>query len=374
MSMNTATRAATAALLTPPLLALAVTLAACAAPATAPQSGQGPADEAVSTEAVAAPDTEADGLPADEDGPLLIYSGRKESLVGPLIERFEEETGIRTEVRYAGTPALAAALREESEASPADIFYAQDPGGLGAVADMLAPLPEDLLAQVEPRFRDEEGRWIGVSGRARVIVYNRDRVAPEEVPAGLQDLTDPAWRGRLGWAPANGSFQTMVTGMRSALGEEETRAWLEAMMDNEVQAYEDNSSIVAAVGAGEIDAGLVNHYYLYRFLAESGESFPARNAFPGGDDPGGLVMVSGAGILDTAGRPAAAEAFLRYLLSPEAQEYFVATTYEYPVLAEVAPAEGLPAPETLGGPDLPPSELADLEGTAALLRNVGALP
>jgi iron(III) transport system substrate-binding protein len=199
-------------------------------------------------------------------------------------------------------------------------------------------------------------------------------LTPDDLPADLRGFTEPSWKGRLGWAPTNASFQTMVTGMRAAWGEEETRAWLSDILDNEPVAYESNTPLVAAVAAGEVDAGLTNHYYLFRFLAEEGEDFGARNHFLAGGGPGSLVMVSGAGMLASSARPTAARDLIDYLLAESAQSYFATSTFEYPLAAGVAPAVELPALSSLNLVDLSLGELADLQGTVALLQEVGALP
>lgn len=305
---------------------------------------------------------------------LVIYSGRSESLVGPLIEQFEETSGIEVDVRWGDTPELAATLLEEGGNSPADVFFAQDPGGLGAVTGLLSPIPEEILDQVEARFRDPQGRWVGVSGRARTVVYNTQSLSPVDLPDDLWGLTDDEWQGRIGWAPTNASFQTMVTAMRALWGEDEAARWLNEMSANDPIAYEKNTPIVAAVGAGEVDLGLVNHYYLYRFIQEEGESFPARNHFLAAGGPGSLVMVAGAGILDTASYRAAAEQFLDFLVSPVAQQYFATQTYEYPLVEGVVTARELPPLEELNATNIDLSDLSDLQGTLALLRETGVLP
>jgi iron(III) transport system substrate-binding protein len=311
---------------------------------------------------------------ASEVQPLVIYSGRSENLVAPIIEQFEETSGIPVEVRYGSTPELAATLLEEGQNSPADVFFAQDPGGLGAVEELLAPLPEELLSPVSERFRDPESRWVGISGRARVIVYNTDKLSEADLPTDLEGFTDPQWKGRLGWAPTNASFQTMVTAMRVTWGEEKTREWLEGIIANEPAVFDGNSPIVAAVGAGEIDAGFVNHYYLFRFLQEEGESFAARNYFLPGGGPGSLVMVAGAGILESSDNQAAAQKFIDFMLSPVAQQYFATQTFEYPVIEGVVTHRELPPLETLNAADIDLASLSDLQGTVSLLQEVGALP
>ncbi|MCX8025955.1 MAG: iron ABC transporter substrate-binding protein [Thermanaerothrix sp.] len=309
-------------------------------------------------------------------GRVVVYSGRSENLVAPVFAQFTQATGIQVEVRYGSTAELAATLLEEGQNSPADVFYAQDPGGLGAVsaAGLLAPLPADLLAQVEPRFRAEDGTWVGISGRARVIVYHSGRLGPDDLPQDVRGFTEPRWRGKIGWAPTNASFQAMVTAMRQMWGEEETRAWLLGMQANQPVVFEGNAPIVAAVGHGEIEVGLVNHYYLYRFLREEGETFPARNHFMNNGGPDSLILVSGIGRLAGGKNPENALKLIQFLLSPVAQQYFASQTYEYPVVAGVNPERGLPPLESLTAAAIRPEQLADLQGTLNLLHETGILP
>ncbi len=319
--------------------------------------------------------TEGDGTAGD----LVIYSGRSESLVGPIIEQFAAETGINVEVRYGSTSEMAGVLLEEGANSPADVFYAQDPGGLGAVtaAGLFATLPKETIAKVPARFAPEDSTWVGISGRARVVVYNTSVFSDPaaELPQDIFDFVDPAWNGRIGWAPTNGSFQAMVTAMRATWGEEQTREWLSGIQANNPVVYSSNTPIVSGVAAGEVDVGFVNHYYLYRFLAEEGESFPARNYFLPGGGPGSLVMVSGAGLLNTAPNAANAQQFIDFLLSVEAQQYFADETFEYPVVEGVAIDPNLPPFSELDAVALNISmnDLADLEGTQDMLLELGII-
>lgn len=345
---------------------LLLALAACG-PATATQEGLTVSPEADPEADTPAPETM-------EGAELVVYSGRSQSLVGPVLESFEGETGTEVAVRWGNTAEVAATILEEGQASPADLFYAQDPGGLGAVAHLMTVLPESILERVDPRFRDPQGRWVGISGRARVVVYNTEAVDAAELPDDMWGFTEPDWRGRIGWAPTNASFQTMVTAMRAIWGEEETRQWLEGILANEPVVYNSNTPIVAAVGAGEVDVGFVNHYYLYRFLSEEGETFPARNYFLPSGGPGSLVMVAGASVLETSDDKRAALDLLEFLLSAEAQEYFAEQTNEYPLAAGVEPAVELTPLTDLNAAEVQLSDLADLQGTLRLLREVGALP
>ena len=307
-------------------------------------------------------------------GSLVVYSGRSESLVGPIIEQFGEVSGIEVAVKYGGTPELAATLLEEGDNSPADVFFAQDAGALGAAGGMLAPLPNDLLASVPAWARSPESKWVGVSGRARTVVYNREGLTENDLPSTIADFTDPVWQGRIGWAPTNASFQTMVTAMRVLWGEDRTREWLRGIQANKPRMYSKNTPIVAAAAAGEIDVGFVNHYYLHRFIQENGEDFGARNHYLGEKGPGSLVMVAGAGILETSRNRENAERFLEFMLSRVAQQYFAGQTFEYPLVDGVTTHRLLVPLSELSKPDIDMAALDDIKGTQRLLRDLGILP
>ena len=310
----------------------------------------------------------------DERGSLTVYSGRSEELVGPLLEQFTAATGVEVEARYGDTAEMANLILTEGENSPADVFFAQDAGALGAVAaeGLLAELPGETLDQVEERFRSPSGEWVGVSGRARVVVYNTDAISETDLPDSILGFTDSDWSGRIGWAPTNGSFQSFVTALRVLEGEEGARAWLEGIEANEPSVYEGNGAALDAVIAGEIDVAFINHYYLMQRLAEEPD-VPAANFFLTDGDPGALVNVAGAGILTTAANAEAAQTFVEYLLSEEAQTYFAEETKEYPLVEGVEPNADLPALGEIGTPDIDLSDLSDLEGTLELLQEVGIL-
>ena len=312
----------------------------------------------------------------DDEPSITVYSGRSEELIGPILERFEAQSGIEVKVRYGGTAELLATLLEEGGRSPADVYIAQDAGALGALQSegRLAELDAGLLERVPAAFRSAAGRWVGISGRARVIVYNTERVDPSELPDSILDFTDPKWRGRIGWAPANGSFQAFVTALRLIQGEDAARDWLEGILANDPIEYPKNTPIVAAVAAGEIDVGFVNHYYLHRFLAEEGEGFGARNAYTAPGDPGTLINVAGAAILSSSDAQEEAAQLLAFLLSEEAQRYFTQETFEYPLIEGVEANADLRSITDLQPVQLDLSRLSDLEGTLDLLRETGVLP
>ncbi len=311
--------------------------------------------------------------PADP-GSLVVYSGRSKSLVEPIIEQFADTSGIDVSIKYGETAEIAAILLEEGKRSPADVFFAQDPGGLAAVTEMLDTLPDGVLGQVPRWARSPKGEWVGISGRARVIVYNTESVSPSDIPSSMKGFADPKWRGRVGWPPTNGSFQAMVTAMRILWGESETRAWLNNIQANAPTVYPKNTPVVAAVGAGEVDVGFVNHYYLYRFLQESGDGFSARNHHLTAGGPGTLVLVAGTGILKTARNRENAERFITFMLSKVAQQYFASRTLEYPLVDGVMTHRLLRPLSEIKNPEVDVASLADLKGTQDLLREVGLIP
>ena len=357
----------------PIAIALLATLlvAACGGSGASP-SAPGPAS--VPPASAAVPSSLPSEAPASLGGTVTIYSGRSESLVGPLLDRFRESTGLDVQVKYAGTSELAATILEEGDASPADVFFGQDAGALGALAaeGRLAPLAQASLDAVEPRFRSPDGTWVGVSGRARVVAYD-SRVHPDGVPTAIDAYTGPEWKGKIGWAPTNASFQAFVTGYRILKGDDAAKAWLEGIQANEPKVYDGNDAVLAAISAGEIEVGFINHYYLMGALAEQGDSLPVRNQFLDGDDPGALVNVAGAGILTTAANPAAAQAFVDFLLSEESQQYFATETHEYPLVPGIAANPALPPLAEIASPDIDLSDLADLEGTLRLIQEAGVL-
>jgi len=315
------------------------------------------------------------GCGGSDSETLVVYSGREEELVAPLFERFEQETGIEVEVRYADSAELAATIAEEGGNSPADVFFAQDPGSLGAVEEQFAQLPEEVLARVGERFRDDEGRWVGTSGRARVLVYNTDELSEDDVPDSVFDLTDPKWSGKVGLPPTNASFQAFVTAMRLDAGDARTKRWLEELKENDPKFYEKNTPTVEAVASGEIQLGLVNHYYLYLVKEEQPDA-PIENKYLPGEDPGALVSVAGAGILDGAEHADAAERFVRFLLDDEQQRFYTeeAEEAEIPLVEGIEPKEGVPTLDELSGrgPDVDLSSFgAELERTLELLNETG---
>ncbi len=312
---------------------------------------------------------------ASQETTLTIYSGREEKLVKPLYERFTRLTGIRLRVRYGDSAELAATIGEEGRSSPADLFFAQDAGALGAIAKdgRLKILAKKTLQKVPSRFRAPGKRWVGVSGRARVVAYNTDVVRKASLPKTIWGYTNPRWKGKIGLPPTNASFQAFVTAMRLSAGEDRTRDWLTGIKANGVRFYAKNSHVVSAIANREILVGFVNHYYLYQ-LKEEQPNAAVANHFLGGRDPGALVNAAGIGVLASTKRGAAAQRFVDFLLSREAQIFFTTGPgrAEYPLVRGVKPRAGLPPLARVQGPKIALSQLGfGLPRTLELLNDVG---
>jgi iron(III) transport system substrate-binding protein len=316
-----------------------------------------------------------DSSQAGERPSLTIYSGREEEYVEGLYEDFEAAEDIDLDVRYADSAEFAATLLEEGDASPADVFFSQDAGSLGAVAEggLLAELDEDSLAPVDDRFKSPDGLWVGTSGRARVAAYNTDNVTEADMPESVTEFTDPEWRRRIGFPPTNSSFQAFVAAMILVEGEEETRSFLEGLAANEPKFYEDNEATTRAVADGEIDVGLVNHYYLYEVAAEEGD-IPVANHFFSDGDPGALVNAAGVGIIASSDNQEEARAFVEYVTGEPGQTYFTENLEEYSVVEGYEVNDELVPLEEIDSPNI---DLSDLGGTLdpalELMSEVGLL-
>lgn len=331
---------------------------------------------ALALTACSAPTAPADGgdETADADRSLVVYSGRDAELVDPLIERFEAASGIRVDVRYAGTTELAAQLLEEGEETPAQVFLSQDAGALGALAEAgrFAELPAEITERVAAEYTSRDGSWVGLTGRARVIAYDSQTYTADQIPGDVFELLEPQWQGKVGIAPANASFQAFVTALRVTEGEERARAWLEGLRAGGAQVYSSNGDMLEAVNAGTLPLALLNHYYWAR-SEQDPATLRAQLRF---GDPGtvsALVNVTGAGILTGAADSDEAREFVEYLVSEDAQTYFVEETYEYPLAGDLAGPVGVPPLADLGAPDLDLADLSSLQETVALLTDVGLL-
>jgi len=310
----------------------------------------------------------------DTEG-ITLYSGRIPAAIGPAIDNYEAEAERDVKVRFAETADLAATLIEEGDASPADVFFAQEPGAITAVAEagLLTKLPQDILDRVSTQYQDLEGRWVGITGRARVIAYNRETVAKSEVPRVPFGLSDPKWKDRVGWSPASSSMQEFVSALRGWYGDKTTGRWMEAMVENGAVAFPDNVTIRDAIAKGEIDLGLINHYYVAQAIAAEGPDYPVEVFFP----PyglGSLMLVTSVGVLKSSDRKPEAFDFIRSLLSRKSQTFFTSSSKEYPLAIGAKPDPSLSVPLSKM-PFYTPGlvNLKDLQGTIELMKESGAL-
>lgn len=315
--------------------------------------------------------TDETTAPASDDS-VTVYSGRSEELVGELMTAFTNETGIKVNARYGDSGELAALLLTEGSASPADVFFSQDAGALGAVEDLLGELPASSLEVVDAKYRSTANKWVGVSGRVRVIVYNPTLV--KDVPTTIDELLDAKWSGKIGFAPTNASWQSFVTGLRILRGEDGAKKWLTSFAANKPVAYEKNGAVRDAVNTGEVALGLVNHYYLLeKIAAEGADAVIAKNQFMSNGDPGGLVNVAGVGVLAKAPHADAAQKFVSFLQSETAREFFRSKTWEYLLQEDAVQPDGLPDFASLNAPSIDLSDLKSIEQTQELLSSVGLL-
>lgn len=353
---------------------LVLVLAGCGAASSETEEGEAVVESTCQAGAVEYGEVDPEvGTPVDEEA-LVVYSGRNEELVGPLLETYREQSGTELSVRYGSTSAITAQLLAEGDQSPADVVLLQDAGALGALgdADCLADLPGELTSQTLTEYADEDGRWVPLTGRARVVAYNPDLIAAADLPADTADLVDPRFAGKIGIAPGNASFQAFVTVLRVLEGEDAAEQFVQALVDNDVQTFESNGAILDAVDGGQLPMGLINHYYWFEKAAEVGaENVRAQLAYLQDGGAGSLVNVSGSGVVSSTDRPEDATAMVDFMLSEEAQGYFAEQTFEYPMIEAVPAEEQLPALEELQAPEIDLDDMASLSATLDLLNRAG---
>ena len=342
------------------------------------------------------------GCGGEQQDELVIYSGRSKALVDSLVQQYRQQADVPVRVRYGTDSQLLAALQEEGDQSPADVFWANTTGALGNAVNngLLTELP-DTLANRAARFTPSNQRWTPVTTRFRVLAYNSDAVSPEDLPDSVLDLPEhEEFEGRVGWTPAYSSFQDFVTALRVTEGAETARTWLSDMQALNPNGYTSNTPMVRALEAGEIDVALTNHYYVLRLKhggaegeyegeeeeGEENEEETEEEATPRASAPvemyhfadgdlGNLALVTGAGALQTSNQPDAANRFLRFLLSEQAQSFAATRVNEYPVVSGASvPDYLMPADEALKmSPEFDLQKLQNMEPTLDLLRDAGAL-
>ena len=307
---------------------------------------------------------------------ITVYSGQHEQTVAALAADFQKRSGVRVSVRAADEGTLANQIIQEGSSSPADVFFAENPPALQALSqrNLLAPVAGETLGSVPKAYSSSRGDWVGVSARAAALVYNTQKIAASALPRSLMDLAGPAWKGKLAIAPGETDFQPLITAISVLRGKPAARTWLEGIKRN-AKVLDDNELVVAAVNKGTVATGLIDHYYWYRLRDELGRSsthsalhyFAAR-------DPGMLVDVSGASILRSTKKLAAAQAFLAYLVSTPAQKIIATSeSYEYPLGSGVKSAKVIRPLSSLVPARVTSSQLGDGAYALELLRQVGLL-
>ena len=304
---------------------------------------------------------------------ITVYSGRSEEFIAPFFAQWEAQSGIKLNVRYGDSAELAAQILEEGSNSPADLFLSQDAGSLGAVAEagLFTQLSAEIASAIPATYVAANRNWVGITGRARVFAYATDRV--KVLPQSVTDLTKSEYKNQIGIAPTNASFQAFLTALIENKGADFAKNWLKALQANGVKIYAKNSAIVEAIDKGEISIGLVNHYYIWEVSEGLGRAINVKNGFFAPGDLGNLINVSGAGVLASSKKYAAAEDLINFLTSAASQSKFVKDTHEYSLISGATAPAGVPALDQIGAPAVDLATLKNIKATQDLLIEVGLL-
>ncbi|KUI28303.1 iron ABC transporter substrate-binding protein [Mycobacterium sp. IS-1496] len=312
---------------------------------------------------------------SDDSDDLLIYNAQHESLTKEWIDAFTEETGIKVSYRQGGDTELGNQLVAEGDASPADVFLTENSPAMAAVerAGLFADLDAATTQQVPAQYRPATGKWTGVAARSTVFVYNPSRLKADQLPKSLLDLQRPEWKGRWGAPPAKADFQAIVAALLQLEGEPATVQWLAGMKANAV-IYNDNIATLKAVDAGEVDGGVIYHYYWFRDQSKTKEisGNTALHYFKN-QDPGAFVSLSGGGVLESSDKKDQAQQFITFITGRAGQEVLEkGTSFEYPVASGVPANPALPPLDTLQAPAVDPSTL-DAQKVTDLMTKAGLL-
>jgi iron(III) transport system substrate-binding protein len=312
---------------------------------------------------------------SDDSDELLIYNAQHESLTKEWIDAFTKETGIKVTYRQGGDTELGNQLVAEGDASPADVFLTENSPAMAAVerAGLFADLQADTIKQVPAQYRPATGKWTGVAARSTVFVYNRARLQPDQLPKSLLDLQQPAWKGRWGAPPTKADFQAIVAALLQLKREPATAQWLAGMKAN-AKVYNDNIATLKAVNAGEVDGGVIYHYYWFRDQSKTKEMSgnTALHYFKN-QDPGAFVSLSGGGVLASSDKQDQAQQFIRFVTGKAGQEVLEkGTSFEYPVASGVPANPALPPLDSLQAPAVDPSTL-DAQKVSDLMTKDGLL-
>lgn len=297
---------------------------------------------------------------ADNNEGIVVYNAQHENLVKSWVDGFTKETGIKVTLRNGDDSELGNQLVQEGSASPADVFLTENSPSMVLVdnANLFAPLAADTLKQVPAEYRPAHGRWIGIAARSTVFVYNLEKLNEQQLPKSLMDLAKPEWKGRWAASPSGADFQAIVSAMLALKGEKATLEWLKAMKANFV-AYKGNSTVMKAVNAGQIDGGVIYHYYRFVDQSKTGENSKNTQLYYfKHQDPGAFVSLSGGGVLASSKHKAQAQAFIKYITGKEGQDSLrTNNAFEYAVGVNAASNPKLVPLKDLDAPKVEPSTL-----------------
>jgi iron(III) transport system substrate-binding protein len=312
---------------------------------------------------------------AAPSGAITVYNAQHEELTQAWADDFTKETGVSVILRNGDDSELGNQLVQEGSASPADVFLTENSPAMSLVdnAKLFATVNAATLAQVPEAYRPSSGRWTGIAARSTVLVYNPSLISESQLPSSLLDLADTKWTGRWAASPSGADFQAIVSAMLALKGEKATSAWLASMKENST-SYKGNSTVMKAVNAGQIPAGVIYHYYWYGDQAGTGEnSDNTKLHYFKNKDPGAFVSTSGGGVLKTAKNPVAAQAFLKFITGKAGQDILqTGSSFEYPVASDVAADKALVPLVDLDAPVLDPSKL-DSRRVTDLMTQAGLL-
>jgi iron(III) transport system substrate-binding protein len=318
-------------------------------------------------------------LPAWAGDPpvLTLYSAQHEQTVDTLVAGFEKATGIRVQVHSGDGPEVANQIIQEGAASPADVFFTENSPEIAVLDEkgLLAPVDPATLAEVPAKDSAPDGHWVGVLARENVLAYNTGMITASQMPTSLLDLAGPAWKGKVAIAPSDNDFLPLVNAVLVAKGHDAALAWLKGLKAN-AQIFDDDEGVVAAVNRGAVATGIINNYYWARLQAElgSGHMHSAIYHFSHGD-LGGLINISGAGVLKTSKHPNEAQRFLAYLVAADTQKLLADNTvvFEYPLHPGIAPNPVLKPFDELQPPAITVAQLGDDAQVVDLLNEAGLL-
>jgi iron(III) transport system substrate-binding protein len=305
---------------------------------------------------------------SDSASALTLYNGQHEQATQALVSAFEKKTGIKVTIRSDDEDVLVGQIEQEGSRSPADVIYTENSPPLERLQfrHLLAPVNHAALAAVPARDSSTAGDWLAVSGRVSVLAYNTSKLKPAGLPASVLALASPQWRGKIGIAPQETDFQPIITSIAHTYGKAAALHWLEGVKANAgSNVYPDNETLVAKINSGQVEVGLINHYYWWRLRAQTGAAglHSALHYFAPGS-PGYVLDISGAAALASAPHKSAAQKFLAFLVSPQGQRIIATSdSYEYPLRPGIPPHTGLPPFASLH-PD--PADTISVLGDGAL--------